>query len=233
MNGQRTSRTAALLPLLLLLVVLGGLSPNPVRADASLHVVASIKPVHSILAGLMEGSDDPVLLIHDDQSPYDYKPTQADLHRLQQADLLFWVGPELEPGLAEAVKGLGKRVKVVELLSLESLKILPSRGGGDARDPFFWLDDRNVMILLDDITRQLQDADPRRAHLYERNRHKLLLRLARIDREYEYGYRGLKAGLGVQYYDTLQYFEQAYALKILGHVAASPLQPVKIGRAHV
>ena len=224
MKILRTSRTAALL---LLFAMLGGLMPQAGRADASLRVVTSIKPVHSILAGLMEGSDAPVLLIHDDRSPYDYKPNQADLHRMQQADLLFWVGPELEPGLAAAVKGLGKQVKVIELLSRQSLKILPSRGGGEARDPYFWLDNRNVMILLDDITRLLQAADPKRAHLYERNRHRLLMRLARIDREYEYGYRGMKAGLGVQYYDTLQYFEQAYALKILAQVAASPLQPVK------
>lgn len=221
------ARGRGLLPLLLVAALLCGLQPGSALADESLQVVVSIKPIHSILAGLMQGSDGPALLINDDQSPYDYKPSQADLHRMQKADLLFWVGPELEAGLADAVKGLDKRVKVIELLSLQSLKILPSRGAGEARDPYFWLDDRNVMILLDDIARLLQEADPARAHLYERNRHKLLLRLARIDREYEYGYRGLKAGLGVQYYDTLQYFEQAYALKILGHVAASPRQPVR------
>jgi protein SCO1/2 len=52
----------------------------------------------------------------------------------------------------------------------------------------------------------------------------MLKPLKKIDREYEYGYRGLKAGLSVQYFDTLQYFEQAYALTTLDTVDASPYE---------
>jgi len=50
----------------------------------------------------------------------------------------------------------------------------------------------------------------------------MLVPLRRIDKEYEYGYRGLKAGTGVTYFDTLQYFEQAYALGILDRVTGTP-----------
>lgn len=221
------SHRSGALPLFLLVAVLGWLSFQPVRAQAALHVVVSIKPMHSILAGLMEGTEGPELLIGNDQSPYDFKPSQADRQTMANADLLLWVGPELETGLADVIAGLDARVKVIELLTHRGLKILPSRSRPNQRDAYFWLDNRNVMIILDDMTRLLQDADPLRAHLYERNRHKILTRLARIDREYEYGYRGMKAGLGVQYHDTLQYFEQAYALKILDHVAASTGQSVR------
>ncbi len=197
---------------------------------ATLRVVVSIKPLHSIVAGLMQGMEAPVLLIDDDTLPYGYTPDSEDLRLLQESDLLFWVGPELAPGLARSLQTLDSpRLERVELLSNRDLKILPSRNDPDQRDPLFWLDNRNVLILLDDITRLLQDRDPKRAHLYERNRRHMLARLARIDREYEYGYRGMKAGLGVQYYDTLQYFEQAYALKILAHAGGSPLQPLQAG----
>lgn len=226
MSSHRTGWAASLPALLFLVTAICGLPLTTARADEALHVVVSIKPIHSIVAGLMEGTEGPELLIGNGRTPYDYKPSKADLRQMQDADLLFWVGPELETGLSSAVAGLGSQVKVIELLSHEGLKVLPSRGNSDQRDPYFWLDNRNVMIILDDITRLLQDADPRRAHLYQRNRYRILQRLARIDREYEYGYRGMKAGVGVQYYDTLQYFEQAYALKILGHVAVFPMQPV-------
>ena len=56
--------------------------------------------------------------------------------------------------------------------------------------------------------------DPGRTHLYKRNRDALYEKVAELDRKLEYGYRGLKRGIGLEYYDTLQYFEQAYALKI-------------------
>ncbi|MCU7920943.1 MAG: SCO family protein [Candidatus Thiodiazotropha sp. (ex Epidulcina cf. delphinae)] len=190
------------------------------------RVVVSVKPIHSIVAGLMLGVEAPELLIDDDRSPYDFSPSPVERQGLEDADLLFWVGPELETGLAETVRELPPRVEVIELLSHQRLKVLPSRHTPGQRDPYFWLDNRNVMIILDDMTRLLQHADPKRTHLYERNRKKVLARLARIDREYEYGYRGMKAGLGVQYYDTLQYFEQAYALKILERVTGSPRQPI-------
>ncbi|MCU7810480.1 MAG: zinc ABC transporter substrate-binding protein, partial [Candidatus Thiodiazotropha sp. (ex Notomyrtea botanica)] len=181
--------------------------------------------MHSIIAGLMEGAETPKLLI-DDQVPHRFTPSEAQLKDLESADLFFWVGPELEPGLAKVIEGIGSQVEVIELLSHQGLKILTSRNRPDQRDPFFWLDNRNLLIVLNDLTRLLQQADPLRTHLYERNRRKMLKRLARIDREYEYGYRGMKAGLGVQYYDTLQYFEQAYALKVIDHVAASPDQNI-------
>ncbi|MEW8659446.1 MAG: SCO family protein [Candidatus Thiodiazotropha endolucinida] len=209
------------LPLVFPLLILG-LLITPVSEGAdSLRVMASIKPIHSIIAGLMEDAETPELLI-DDQIPYAYSPTEEQLASMRSADILFWVGAELEPRLAEIIETLPPQVKVIELLSHQGMKILPARADPDQRDPFFWLDNRNLLIIIDDIARLLQDADPLRTHLYERNRRNILSRLSRIDREYEYGYRGMKAGLGIQYFDTLQYFEQAYALKIIDHVASTP-----------
>ena len=189
------------------------------------RVVVTIKPVHSIVAGLMAGAGEPELLIDDTRLPHEFTPSPEQQQRLAQADLLFWVGPELETALVDTIDRLDSGTEAIELLSHSGLKVLPSRHHPQQRDPYFWLDNRNLMIILDDMARLLQQMDAKRAHLYERNRKTVLERLARIDREYEYGYRGMKAGLGVQYHDTLQYFEQAYALKILDRVAGSPAQP--------
>ena len=213
----RFHRAALLISLLFL--------PGMVIADG-FRVVVSIKPIHSIVAGLMEGLEGPELLIGDGSSPYDFELTDPQRRRLEEADLVIWVGPELETSIEGVIGALGPEVRRVELLSSPTMKILPSRSDAGSRDPFFWLDNRNVILMLDDMTRLLMEADPNRAHVYARNRRNLVTRLARIDREYEYGYRGFKAGLGVQYYDTLQYFEQAYALKIIEHVAGSPRDPV-------
>ena len=164
--------------------------------QTGLRVVVSIKPLHSIVAGLMRGVEGPELLIDDDTLPYDYQPDADDRKRLAESDLLFWVGPELEPGLAETLSALkSRRLQTIAFLDHQHLKILPSRANPDRRDPMFWLDNRNLLILLDDITLLLEERDPKRAHVYQRNRREVLARLSRIDREYEYGYRGMKAGL--------------------------------------
>ncbi|MEN8132846.1 MAG: SCO family protein [Pseudomonadota bacterium] len=202
------------------------LALTSVQAADNLRVVVSIKPIHSILAGLMEGTEAPELLIGGGQTPYDFTLTEQQHEMLKSADMLFWVGPELEASLVQPIREMGLRTQVIELLSNPAIKILPSRFDEHRRDPFFWLDNRNIIILLNDLSLLLQEADPARAHVYTRNRRKIMQRLSRIDREYEYDYRGLKAGLAVQYYDTLQYFEQAYALTVLDHVTQSPRQKV-------
>ncbi|MET0080899.1 MAG: zinc ABC transporter substrate-binding protein, partial [Candidatus Thiodiazotropha lotti] len=187
---------------LLLTVWVWPLAVNATEVEDEFRVVVTIKPLHSILSGLMLGVGEPELLIDDARLPHQFMPSPEQRQRMQQADLLFWVGPELEASLAESIEQLGSSTEVIELLSHSGLKVLPSRHQQQQRDPHFWLDNRNMMIMLDDLTLLLQQMDTKRTHLYERNRQTVLARLARIDREYEYGYRGMKAGLGVQYHDT-------------------------------
>ena len=205
-----------------LIGLLALLSLPAAPGDNAFRVVVSIKPIHSIVAGLMEGTEGPELLIDGDRTPFAFDLTPEQRASLNSADLVIWVGAELENALGPALNEIGSEVRVVELLSSPSMKVLPSRFDDRRRDPYLWMDNRNAILLIDELTRLLQDLDPSRAHLYMRNRRQLLQRLSLLDRELEYGYRGLKAGSAVQYYDTLQYFEQAYALPVIDHVAASP-----------
>lgn len=209
----------------LLLLLLFSLSPYS-AADAPLNVVVTIKPVHSLLVGLMKGVTPPTLLIDGEQSPYTYTLSDLQKKQVQQADLLVWVGPELEQFMQEPIQNLSRRTTLLTLLDNPEIKLLPSRWDEQKRDPFFWLDSRNAIIITDELAKMLMQADPERRSLYERNRHQLLTRLATLDRQLEYDYRGLKSGIGMAYYDTLQYFEQAYALKIRGVVTQSPTTPV-------
>ncbi len=195
-------------------------------ADDKFRVVASIKPIHSILSSLMQGTDGPQLLVKKGQTPFGYELSDQQKEKLTKADLIIWVGPELEKFLVEPLARLQPEVIVKTLLDDPKIKVLPSRWDDSRRDPFFWLDSRNAVVLVDELTRELMVADATRAHLYKRNRDALFTRMAELDRKLEYGYRGLKSGIGIAYYDTLQYFEQAYALKIRGLVAESPIKPV-------
>ena len=192
------------------------------RAAQDFNVAVSVKPVYSIVTGLMKDIASPELLIDGGQTPFDFSLRPEQQARMKKARLVIWVGPELEKSLQETIRALPDSVRVIELLSHPDLKILPARDHPDRRNPFFWMDDRNAIILLDLLTETFIEMDPARSHIYQRNRLRLLKPLKRIDREYEYGYRGLKSGNGVQYYDVLYYFEQAYALTVLEQVADTP-----------
>ncbi|QFY88306.1 SCO family protein [Magnetovirga frankeli] len=208
-------------PLVIVLALSFWLLALPLAA-AEFRVLASIKPIHSVLAALMQGGDAPLLLYGDGQSPHAERLSAAQKKQLQGADLLIWVGPELERGLAQGLSNPPEGLRVEALLDSPSMKILPSRTRDDRRDPYFWLDNRNISILVDDMTLLLQEMDPLRAHLYSANRIQLHDRLRKIDREMENSYRGFKAAPALQYLDTLQYFEQAYALKVVDRLIERP-----------
>ncbi len=194
-------------------------------AEAGFRAIASIKPIHSVLTGLMRGAAVPELLV-DEGAPFGFRLSREQEAGLREADLVVWVGPELEAFLIDPLKRMKPDAVVLTLLDNHKFKVLGSRWDERERDPFFWLDSRNAIILVDELARELMSVDAPRAHLYKRNRDALLAKVARLDRQLEYGYHGLTSGTGISYYDTLQYFEQAYALTIDGVLARSPQHPV-------
>ena len=99
-------------------------------AKAEINVVASVKPLHSLVSGVMEGVQKPDLIVKGAASPHTYslKPSQAK--QLEEADLVFWMGHELESFLEQPLEAIATKAKVVELIDSQGLKRLDMREGG-------------------------------------------------------------------------------------------------------
>lgn len=201
---------------------------SEVAAKEPLRVVTSIKPIHSLVAGIMRGVDEPRLLMDGSVPPWEHRPDAVQMKELANADLVIWSGAELEPLLGEAIAQLSDNVRIMEILASEEMKVLPARGSNDRRDAWFWLDTRNMLILLDEITRELMRLDPENSHSYERNRGRMLEPLIQLDRQMEFGYKDVSGIPVFFYHDTHHYFEQAYAMKVAGTVASPPAAPTAV-----
>jgi len=103
---------------------------SPAQGFAEPHVVASIKPVHALVAAVMEGVGTPKLIVGGAASPHAYalKPSQAQA--LENADLIFWVGHEFESFLEKPIETIGANARSVELLDARGLVKLPFREAG-------------------------------------------------------------------------------------------------------
>ena len=99
-------------------------------AQAEINVVTSVKPVHSLVSGVMEGVVTPDLIVEGAASPHTYslKPSQAK--QLEEADLVFWMGHELESFLEKPLEAITSKAKVIELIDSPGLKKLDMREGG-------------------------------------------------------------------------------------------------------
>ena len=99
-------------------------------AIAAPNVVASIKPVHSLVAAVMEGVGEPTLIVRGSASPHTYALRPSDAGALENADLVFWTGHGMELFLADALVTLAERATVVELAEAPGITLLPVREGG-------------------------------------------------------------------------------------------------------
>ena len=99
-------------------------------ALADVNVVASIKPVHSLVAAVMQGVGTPDLIVEGAGSPHTYalKPSQA--RQLQEADLVFWMSHDLEAFLEKPIEGIATRATSVLLMESHGLIRLNFREGG-------------------------------------------------------------------------------------------------------
>ena len=96
-------------------------------AYADIKVVASIKPIHSLASYLMDGVGKPDLIVDGYASPHGFamKPSHAKM--LQNADLIFWVGEDLENFLEKPLKSVAKKAEKIELMKIKGLKKLEFR----------------------------------------------------------------------------------------------------------
>ena len=98
---------------------------TPLKAD--INVVTSIKPLHSLTSYIMEGVGEPDLIIDGVASPHNFQIKPSHAKMLQKADLVIWVGEDLESFLPSALKSIPKNAAVFELLDQSGLKKLKFR----------------------------------------------------------------------------------------------------------
>lgn len=214
-----------------------------IAAAEAPRVVASIKPVHSLVAGVMAGVGEPGLIVDGAASPHSYSLKPSDAGELEHAALVFWIGPSFEAFLAAPLETLAKDAKVVTLGEAEGLQTLDFReggpfeahdheaeeGGGDTHeedhggvDMHLWLDPQNAGAMVGAIKAALASADPVNAAAYEANADDLLKRIDALEDEIAATLAPVSTRPYVVFHDAYQYFERRFATNAVGSVTVSP-----------
>jgi zinc transport system substrate-binding protein len=100
------------------------------QTAAAVPVVTSILPVHSLVAGVMDGVGTPHLLVPGGASPHSFALRPSDARRLEAARAVFWIGPDLETFLERPLNALARNAEVIALADAEGVTRLPVREGG-------------------------------------------------------------------------------------------------------
>ena len=106
-------------------------------------------------------------LLPDSEVPHHYSLRISDRALLAQADLLLWVGPELEGFLSKSVTALRpeKVITAAELPDIQWLSTTPE-GQADNRDPHIWMNPNNGRVIATEVGNWLAAHYPdQREHL--------------------------------------------------------------------
>jgi len=110
-----------------ILVLFFGLVSLVSSANAEVKVVTSIKPIHSLVSYIMDGVGKPDVIVDGYNSPHNFslKPSHAKM--LENADLVIWVGENLETFLEKPLNTIAKKAKNIEIMDLKGIKKLEFR----------------------------------------------------------------------------------------------------------
>jgi zinc transport system substrate-binding protein len=211
--------TYLLLPLLLL--------PQAVLANSQtpLNVVVTIKPLHSLVASMMQGVTEPELLLTTTQSAHHTNLRPSDYRKLANADIVFWAGATLENFIPTLENKYRKRTQFISLMKADGIVLLPIRGRhkdnhfeSHTNDPHFWLSTNNARKIISEITRTLITADASNKALYLKNKTQIFNRIHVLEKQLRKKLENIKTPF-ITYHDAYQYFEKEFQLNRISSVS--------------
>ncbi|MGY4107332.1 zinc ABC transporter substrate-binding protein ZnuA [Aeromonas encheleia] len=211
----------------------------PVRA---LEVLTTIKPLGFIAAAITDGVSEPKVLLPTGASPHDFALRPSDIRSINEADLVVWVGPELEGFMA---KPLAKHPHVLTLTRVEGMPLFDySKQAGheepadeeheghdhdgheghhhEGVDPHIWLGPTQALVIAKAMSETLSARDPDNAERYRAN---LLAFQAKVDAKDKVIAGQMKAVNQKGYFvfhEAYGYWERHYGMSSKGHFTVSP-----------
>lgn len=216
--------------------------------SSEIRVLATIKPVHALVAGVMSGIGSPELLTSSSASPHDYSLSPSQMRSIVNADVVFWVGPTLESFIAKPLVN-AREVRSEELLKAPGVRLLPVRvkgidgergasvspqesptvalddadghGHDGPADPHIWLDPWNAVAMVRRISEVLGELEPARRLVFQRNASALIARLEVLDARTRVELDPIKSMPYLVFHDAYQYYEKRYDLNVVGAIVPS------------
>ena len=229
-------------------VLLGWTVAGPLPAGAADGVVATFKPVHSLVSAVMAGVGKPYLIMKGAESPHTYRMRPSDAGVIGKASVIFMIGDLVETSLAGPIHKLGGKARVVELAEVPGLVRKPLRMGGafeddghdhghghghshghgkghghddEAFDMHVWLDPVNAGLMAVTIARTLSEADPANAAKYEANADALVARLDELNAQLAAELAPVNDKPFIVFHDSYRYFEDRFGLTAVGSAVVS------------
>ncbi|AHM58816.1 manganese ABC transporter manganese binding lipoprotein [Flammeovirgaceae bacterium 311] len=158
--------------------------------------------------------------------PHLYKPTQGDIRRLSEADLVLYNGLLLEGKMQEVLQKMERNKPVVAVASaIEKSRLLVPEGHAGAPDPHIWFDVQLWRQAVLTVSRAMQQHNPGHASLYQQHTDAYLQELDSLDQWVRQTLATIpeEQRVLVTAHDAFGYFGKAYGIEVKGLQGISTL----------
>lgn len=216
-------------------------------SSASAAVVTSIRPLGFIASAIADGVTPTEVLLPDGASPHDFALRPSDIQRLRSADLVLWVGPDMEAFLNKALVPISATRKLA-VSELPAVKPLLMKGeedddhdhAGEAHNHadddhghhhgeynmHVWLSPEIAKVTAIAIHDRLLELMPQNKDKLDANLRQFENLLTQTDKNVGNMLTPVQGKGYFVFHDAYGYFEKHYGLSPLGHFTVNPeIQP--------
>lgn len=188
----------------------------PEAVGGAPKVVVSIAPLHSLVAGIMQGVGEPYLLLKAGDTPHHYSLKPRDVEFISKADVVIASSFTNEYYFAPLLESLGDRPKIrLQMADAEGITLLPPAGGDEhdgEYDLHMWLDAENAIAFSKQVAKALAELDPKNAETYNNNLNAQVENLTAINLNINNKVPNKSTAGYTSYHALLQYFEHRYGI---------------------
>ena len=214
----------------------------PVHNANAKDIVVTIKPLHSLVTGVVGNTAKTHLLVSGNQSPHGYKFKPSQVKLLNNSAVIFYIGDTFETFMEKAFDSIPSNVVKVPVAEKARLKLLPYREGGPweedkheghdhgheghhddgGGDMHVWLVPDNAIKMIKAITRELSKVYPANRDIYKANARSYVQKITALDSELSAALSNSKEFPFIVFHDAYQYFEKHYGLNGVGSITFDP-----------
>ncbi|WNJ98894.1 zinc ABC transporter substrate-binding protein [Thalassospiraceae bacterium LMO-JJ14] len=196
------------------------LSLRAVSATAEpVRVVTTIKPVHSLVSMVLAGVAEPYLIVRGASSPHGFAMRPSDARALAHADVIFWVGPELETFMIKPLETLPASARVVAFVDDDDAHGKENGAHehqghlhSDGEDLHIWLDPAQAVEMIEQIAATMSAALPAQAPRIKKNTADAIEQLISVDAEVRRLVAPLQDDYLVVLHDAYDHFTHHFGL---------------------
>lgn len=211
--------------------------PASITNLANANVLVSVKPLGFIVSAIADGVTTTEVLVPAGTSPHDYSLKPSDLLKIKKANLLVWIGDDIDVFLRKAVEKKPEN-QVLTLAYLTSFAIGDEEAEKQLQDTFtkpvdptmpvemnwhLWISPRISLVIAKAVADKLKTIYPQQSAKIDANLAQFKQSLIAKNAEIKSQLAVVKNEGFYVFHDAFQYFNHAYDLNQLGYFTINPM----------